>query len=89
MYSNIYRRYIQNMSETFYQVINIGAFLPDIDAIMPIFLIPTTGKSEVVYNEIFSDVKKILIENNINITKIINKFLIDFDRDTKSFKKYF
>ena len=65
--------------KTFYQVINIGAFLPDIDAIMPIFLIPTTGKSEVVYHEIFSDVKKILIENNINITKITNKFMIDFE----------
>ena len=55
--------------KTFYQVINIGAFLPDIDAIMPIFLIPTTGKSEVVYHEIFSDVKKIILHKSSSFSE--------------------
>lgn len=79
MYTNIYRRHIQNMPKNFYQVINICAFLPDADRIIPIFLIPTAGKSEAVYQQIFLDVKKILIENNINITNITNKFMIDFE----------
>ena len=76
--------------KTFYQVINIGAFLPDIDGIIPIFLIPTSGKSEAVYQQIFLDVKKILIENNININKITNKFMIDFEIGIqKALKKTF
>ena len=30
----------------YYQIINNGAFLPDINNIAPIFMVPTTGKNE-------------------------------------------
>ena len=63
----------------FYQVLNIGAFIPDINEIFPILLMPTSGKSEVLYDNIFKDIKNILFENNINLSNIKNKFMIDFE----------
>ena len=63
----------------FYQVLNIGAFIPDINEIFPILLMPTSGKSEVLYDNIFKDIKNILFENNINLSNITNKFMIDFE----------
>ena len=47
------------MSLGYYQVLNIGGFYEDINGIVPVFLIPTTGKSEYLYNMIFNDVKKL------------------------------
>lgn len=37
--------------KTFYQVINIAGFYPDMNAIIPLFLIPTTGKSGYLYDK--------------------------------------
>ena len=34
----------------YYQVLNIGGFLPEINSIIPFFLIPTSGKSQYLYN---------------------------------------
>ena len=53
--------------QTYYQIINLAGYLPDIKSIVPIFMIPTTSKSVCVYNKIFNDIKDILIDNNINI----------------------
>lgn len=53
----------------FYQVVNIGGYIPEIGGIIPIFFIPTTGKSEYLYNKIFCDIKNILIENKIDCKK--------------------
>ena len=63
----------------YYQIINIGGFLPYINGILPIFMIPITGKSEFVYNSIFNEVKKII--ENFGITKknIPSRFMLDFE----------
>ena len=53
----------------FYQVVNIGGYIPEIGGIIPIFFIPTNGKSEYLYNKIFCDIKNILIENKIDCKK--------------------
>lgn len=44
----------------FYQILNISGFLPDINGIIPLFMIPMSGKSENLYKNVFSDIKKIL-----------------------------
>ena len=45
----------------YYQVINVAGYYPEIDAIVPLFMIPTTGKSYYLYREIFEDIKRIYI----------------------------
>ena len=52
--------------KTYYQIINFAGFLPDIKSIVPLFMIPTTSKSEYLYNKIFNDMKDILFDNNIH-----------------------
>ena len=37
----------------YYQVINIGGYLPQLNKIFPLFFIPTTGKSEFLYEIIY------------------------------------
>ena len=44
--------------KNYYQIVNIGGFLPDINGIVPLFMIPTTGKSEFLYNDIMHEIKK-------------------------------
>ena len=63
----------------YYQVLIIGGFYKEIDSIIPIFFIPTTGKSEYLYNLIFNDIKIIIIEAKININSIPKYFMIDFE----------
>ena len=41
-----------------YQILNIAGFNPELNTIIPIFMIPTTGKSVYLYNTIFEDKKK-------------------------------
>lgn len=65
--------------KSYYQVINITGYLEDINAIVPIFLIPTTGKTEYLYNLIFNDIKIILKDANINIEDVTKYFMIDFE----------
>ena len=63
----------------YYQVLNIGGYYEDINGIVPVFLIPTTGKSEYLYNMIFNDVKKIIIDANINLSDIPKYIMADFE----------
>ena len=63
----------------FYQVLNIGGYYEDINGIVPVFLIPTRGKSEYLYNMIFNDVKKIIIDANINLSDIPKYIMADFE----------
>ena len=60
-------------------MIYIAGYLDDINAIVPIFLIPAAGKSEYLYNLIFNDIKIILKDTNINIEDITKYFMIDFE----------
>ena len=74
----------------YYQIINIAGYYPDIDSIIPIFMIPSTGKTFFLYNAIFEDVKKILNDNEIDIKKIPKRIIIDFEKGLqKAVKKNF
>jgi hypothetical protein len=64
----------------YYQIINIAGYYSEIDSIIPIFMIPSTGKSFFLYNSIFGDVKKILFDNEIDIKKIPKRIIIDFEK---------
>ena len=64
----------------FYQVLIIGCYLPEINSIIPLFFIPTTGKSEYLYDKIFNDIKNILIENKIDFKKITDQYMLDFEK---------
>lgn len=64
--------------------------MPDINGLVSIFMIPTTSKSEFIYNNIFCDIKKILGENDISTENIPNKIMMDFEkRLINSVKGYF
>ena len=64
----------------YYQIINIAGFYEDINSIIPIFMIPTTGKSFYLYNKIFEDVKKIINDNGIKLENIPTRIIIDFEK---------
>ena len=49
--------------------------MPDINGLKPIFMIPTTSKSEFIYNNIFCDIKKIFGENEISTENFPNKIM--------------
>ena len=63
----------------YYQVLNIDGYYDDINGIVPVFLIPTSGKSEYLYNMIFNNVKKIIIASNINLSDIPKYIMADFE----------
>ena len=64
---------------TFYQILNISGYLPEINSIIPIFMIPMTGKSEYLYDIIFKDIKQILSDNNFDIKDFPKRIMIDFE----------
>ena len=68
----------------FYQVLIIGGYVPEINGIIPLFFIPTTGKSEYLYNKIFCDIKNIFIENKIDYKKIADKYMLDFEKSLQN-----
>ena len=75
---------------SFYQIINFARFLPKINSIIPIFMVPTTSKSEFIYDKIFKDVKDILLDNKINISSIPHYIMVDFEKSLiKSIEKNF
>ena len=55
---------------SYYQVINICCFLKEINGIIPLFMIPVTGKSQYLYEKVLNDVLTILNENNIELKNI-------------------
>lgn len=58
----------------FYQVLNIGGYLSQINGIFPLIFKPTTGKSQYLYEQISYDIKKILIDNKIDYKKITDQY---------------
>ena len=60
----------------YYQIINIAGYYEDIGTIVPIFMIPTTGKSFYLYNKIFEDIKEIIIDNGISLDKIPKRIIL-------------
>ena len=64
----------------YYQIINIERYYLDIDSIIPVFMIPSTGKTFFLYNAILEEFKKILINNEIVIKKIPKRIIIYFEK---------
>ena len=64
----------------YYQVLNIAGFYPDINSIISIFMVPCTGKTEYLYNEIFSEIKGIYLLTGHKKEEIPNHIMIDFER---------
>ena len=53
--------------------------MPEINGIFPVFMIPTTDKSQYLYEKIFYDIKNILYDNKIDYTKISKNYMMDFE----------
>ena len=66
--------------KSYYQILNFAGYLPDIQGIVPIFMIPVTSKSENIYNNIFRDIIYILKDNGINMDKFSKRFMVDFEK---------
>ena len=79
MRTNLYRRNFKISPVSYYQVINICGFLKEIDGIIPLFMIPVTGKSQYLYEKVLNDVLTILNENNIELKNIPKIFMLDFE----------
>ena len=62
------------------QILNIAGYIPDIDSIIPIFMIPVTGKSENLYNRIFKEVKEIITDMGYKLENITSHFMSDFEK---------
>lgn len=74
------------------QIINIAGYYPDINSIIPIFMIPASGKSEYLYDMIFKDVIQIINDEGYKIDNITSNFITDFEKGLqnsvrKNFKK--
>ena len=63
----------------YYQVINIAGYYPEINTIIPLFMITATGKSFYLYNEIFQDIKRIYVNTGNNIDDFPNNYIMDFE----------
>lgn len=68
----------------YYQVINWWFFARYINNIVPIFMLPTTGKNEFLYKNIFRDIKLILEDNGYDINDITDQFMLDFEKGLKN-----
>ena len=53
--------------------------MSDINGIIPLFMIITTGKSQYLYESILKDIKTIILGNNIDLNKILKELLLDFE----------
>ena len=62
------------------KILNFAGYLPDIQGIVPIFMIPVTSKTENIYNNIFRDIIYISKDNGISIDKISKRFMVDFEK---------
>lgn len=82
--------HLNHVPINYYQILNISGFLPDINGLIPIFMVPMTGKSEYLYDSVFEDINKILVYNNFKIKDLPNRIMIDFEKALqKSIKNNF
>lgn len=78
---------LKSCPKRYYQIINIAGYYEDIGTIIPIIMIPTTGKSFYLYNKNFEAVKEIIIDKGISLDKIPNRIIIDFEKSLQKSKK--
>ena len=65
--------------KTMYQLFNIAGYLEETDGLIPLMIIPMSNKTQRLYTVILKEVVRILTVFNINIEKITNKFMSDFE----------
>lgn len=63
----------------FYQVLNIAGYIPQMNGIIPLILIPMTSKSENIYNKVFTDIFEYISLYKIDINKIPKRIMCDFE----------
>ena len=89
MCSDINRWYFQIVSTIILSNSNYFRIFPDKNDLIQKFMVPLTGKIELIYNAIFEDIKKIVIDNNFNIKDLSNKIMVDFEKSLqKAIKKF-
>jgi len=64
----------------YYQILHIAGYLEEIKGIIPLLIIPCTGKSDFLYDMIFKGAKLILFKNNIDEEDITEQFMCDFEK---------
>ena len=64
----------------YYQILNIAGFMPELDSIIPIFMIPMTSKSFFMYDTILKDIIKILSDNGISLNTLPKNIIIDLEK---------
>ena len=62
-----------------YQFFNIAGYFEDTDGLIPLMFIPMSNKSQRLYTLILDEIVGILRSFNIDITKITNKYMYDFE----------
>ena len=76
--------------KTFYQVINFTGFYTDMNATFPLFLIPTKGKSEYLFDKIIKNIISIYEDTGHNKKDFPKYFIMDFEGAMqKTIKKIF
>ena len=81
MYSNtLIDGAFKSWGRDYYQIINIAVFYPKINSITPIFMIPTTGKSEYLYNYIINEIKNIYKNIRNNLEDFPKYIMMDFEK---------
>ena len=65
--------------KTMYQLFNIAGYFEETDGLIPLMIIPMSNKIQRLYTVILKEVVHILTLFNINIGKITNKFMSDFE----------
>ena len=78
MQSNFSRWNFKCCPKGYYQAINFDVYCPEKHAIVPLFMIPTTGKSYYLYKEMFEDIKRIYINTGHKIDFPLG-FMMDFE----------
>lgn len=73
----------------YYQIINIVGYYEKIKGIVPLFMIPCTEKSIIIYDMIIKDVLEILNQNGIKLGSITKNFMCVFEKALKKIIKKF
>jgi hypothetical protein len=65
--------------KSFYQLLNIAGYIPEINHLIPLFMIPMSSKNEYLYNKVFKNIISVLGGDGISLKDITNKFMCDFE----------
>ena len=76
--------------KSFYQLTNIAGYYSDMNSIIPLILVPTTGRSEYLYDKIIKNIISIYEDTGHKIKDFPKFFMMDFESAMqKAVKKNF